>query len=104
MLAGHGLLRWPGGEERVHYRVTVRLDSVINTIHIAPPVPVILLRPSRHGGFFAHARGSTDCTERSTQWLFVARWPHRAKLRWTGLVGRYDPMASFEIPIASRLR
>jgi hypothetical protein len=27
VLAGRGLLRWPGGEERVHYRVTIRLDN-----------------------------------------------------------------------------
>jgi hypothetical protein len=54
MLVGDGLLRWPGGEERVHYRVTVSLDSVINAIHIAPPVPDILLRPSRHRGLFLH--------------------------------------------------
>lgn len=54
MLAGGGLLRWPGGEKRVHYRVTVGLNSEIDTIHIGPPVPDILLRPSRHGRLFLH--------------------------------------------------
>jgi hypothetical protein len=54
MLAGHGLLRWRGGEERVQYRVTVGLDSVIGAIHIGPPVPDILGRPNRHGGIFLH--------------------------------------------------
>lgn len=52
MLAGNGLLRWPGGEERVHYRVNVGFDSTINGIHVGPPVPDVLLRPGRHGGLF----------------------------------------------------
>ena len=54
MLAGNGLLRWPGGEERVHYRVNVGFDSTINGIHVGPPVPDVLLRPSRHGGLFLY--------------------------------------------------
>lgn len=39
MLAGRGLLRWPGGEERVHYRVTIGLDGQISTIHIGLRIP-----------------------------------------------------------------
>lgn len=54
VLAGKGLLRWPGGEERVNYRVTIGLDSAISAIHIGPPVPDILGRPSRHGRIFMH--------------------------------------------------
>lgn len=52
MLAGRGLLGWPGAEEGVDYRVTVGLDSVIGGIHIGPPMPDILRRPSRHGRIF----------------------------------------------------
>ena len=54
MLAGRGLLRWPGGEERVNYRVTVGLDNTVSHIHIAAPVPDILHRPSRHARIFLH--------------------------------------------------
>src|SRR5438309_5055403 len=48
-LAGSGLLRWPGGEQRIKYRVTVGLDSRIYKIWIGSPSPDILRRPSRHG-------------------------------------------------------
>ena len=54
MRAGRGLLRWPSGEERVHYRVTVGLNSVVNRIWIGSPVPAILSRPSRHAKIFLH--------------------------------------------------
>ena len=54
ILAGRGLLRWPGGEERVHYRVTIGLDSTIGSIHVSEPTPPILTRPSRHGRMFLH--------------------------------------------------
>jgi len=54
MLAGRGLLRWRGAEERVRYRVTVGLDGVIHAVHISPPEPDILRRPSRHLGIFLH--------------------------------------------------
>lgn len=54
VLAGRGLLRWPGGEQRLNYRVTVGLDNSIGVIHIDGPVPDILSRPSRHGGIFLH--------------------------------------------------
>ncbi len=54
MLAGRGLLRWPNGEERVRYRVTVGLDSVVKRIWVGAPVPEILHRPSRHGKIFLH--------------------------------------------------
>ena len=49
MLAGRGLVRWPGGEERVSYRVSVGFDGTISAVHVGPPVPGILQRPSRHG-------------------------------------------------------
>lgn len=52
MLAGRGVLRWPGREERVHYRLTVGLDCVISGIHITPPDLDILRRPSRHLGLY----------------------------------------------------
>ena len=54
VLAGRGLLRWPGGEERVHYRVTIRLDNAVTGIWVGSPVPEILHRPSRHGNIFLH--------------------------------------------------
>ena len=54
ILAGRGLLRWPGGEERLNYRVTVGLDGTIGFIHVGPIVPDILRRPSRHGRIFLH--------------------------------------------------
>jgi len=54
ILAGRGLLRWPGGEERVHYRVTIGLDNTIGSIHVSEPTPPILTRPSRHGRIFLH--------------------------------------------------
>ena len=54
VLAGRGLLRWPGGEERVGYRVTVGLDNVVHGIWIGSHVPDILHRPSRHGKIFLH--------------------------------------------------
>jgi|GraSoiStandDraft_48_1057284.scaffolds.fasta_scaffold415639_2 hypothetical protein len=54
VLAGRGLLRWPGGEERVSYRITVGLDSVVHGIWIGSPVPDVLRRPSRHGNIFLH--------------------------------------------------
>jgi hypothetical protein len=54
MLAGRGLLRWGGGEERVQYRVNVGLDGVIRGVHISSPRPDILSRPSRHLGIFLH--------------------------------------------------
>jgi hypothetical protein len=54
VLAGRGLLRWPRGEERVRYKVTVGLDNSIAGIRIGPPVPNILRRPSRHGLLFLH--------------------------------------------------
>jgi hypothetical protein len=57
MLGGRGLLRWPGGEEHVNYRVTVGLDSAINAIHVGPPAPEILGRPRRHGGIFLYMQG-----------------------------------------------
>ena len=53
-LAGQGLLRWPGGEERVSYRVTVGLDNAVSHIHIGPPVPDVLRRPSRHASLFLY--------------------------------------------------
>src|SRR5689334_2596979 len=49
-----GLLRWPGGEEPVAYRVTVGLDSVISRIHIGPPAPDVLGHPCRHGSIFLY--------------------------------------------------
>ena len=54
MLAGNGLLRWPGHEERVQYRFTVGFDSVITGIHVEPPDVDILRRPSRHSGLYLH--------------------------------------------------
>jgi len=54
MLAGRGLLRWPIGEERVHYRVTIQFDGAIHGIQIGSPVPNILHRPSRHSRLFLH--------------------------------------------------
>ncbi len=54
MLAGVGVLRWPGGEERVKYRLMVGLDSVVSGIHIYPAELNILQRPSRHLGLFLH--------------------------------------------------
>jgi hypothetical protein len=54
MLAGAGILRWPGGEERVKYRLLVDLDSVISGMHIYPAELNILQRPSRHLGLFLH--------------------------------------------------
>jgi hypothetical protein len=54
MFAGIGELRWPGGEERVKYRLLVGLDSVISGIHIHPADLSILRRPSRHMGLFLH--------------------------------------------------
>ena len=57
MLAGRGLIRWPGGEEFVHYRVTVGFDSAIAAIHIGPPLPAILGRPSRHADIFLEMQG-----------------------------------------------
>jgi hypothetical protein len=54
MLAGKGLLRWPGGEERVNYRITVALDNTITRVHIGSPSPDILRRPSRHGRIYLH--------------------------------------------------
>lgn len=54
MLAGRGLLRWPGGEERVNYRVTVQLDNTVGTVWIASPGAEVLHRPSRHGNIYLH--------------------------------------------------
>ena len=54
VLAGNGLLRWPGREERVHYRVTVHLDSDVSGIRITPADLDILRRPSRHLGLYLH--------------------------------------------------
>lgn len=54
VLAGKGLLRWPGGEERVRYSVLVGLDNCVGKIHVGPPTPEILRRPSRHGAIFLH--------------------------------------------------
>ncbi len=54
MLAGNGLLRWPGGEERVHYRLTVGFDSVVSGVHITPPDAESLRRPSRHSGLYLY--------------------------------------------------
>ncbi len=53
MLPGRGLVRWPTGEERVEYRVTIRLDNTVSRIWIAEPVPEIF-RPTRHGNIFLH--------------------------------------------------
>lgn len=52
VLAGKGLLRWPSGDERVDFRVTVGLDGCIESIHVGPPVPEILHRPSSHGRLY----------------------------------------------------
>lgn len=57
MLAGSGRLCWPGGKEDVFYRVTVRFDNEISAIHVGPPLPAILTRPSRHGGLFLEMQG-----------------------------------------------
>ena len=54
VIAGKGLLRWPGGEERVPYRITVGLDGVIGGIHLGPNVPSILRRPSRHANIYLY--------------------------------------------------
>ena len=54
VLAGRGLLRWPGGEERVNYRVTIRLDNSVTGIWVGDPIPSILHRPSRHAHIFLH--------------------------------------------------
>lgn len=54
MLAGDGLLRWPGNEQRVHFRLVVGFDSVIGGIHITPGDVDVLRRPSRHMGIYLH--------------------------------------------------
>jgi hypothetical protein len=54
MLAGNGVLRWPGHEERVHYRLTIGLDCVIGGILLTPPDVEVLRRPSRHLGLYLH--------------------------------------------------
>ena len=54
MLAGVGELRWPGGEERVQYRLLAGLEGVISGIHVYPADLKILQRPSRHLGLFLH--------------------------------------------------
>ena len=54
MLFGQGILRWPGGEECVSYRVTVGLNNTAGAIHVGPPAPGILARPSHHSGIFLH--------------------------------------------------
>jgi len=54
MLAGDGLLRWPGHEQRVQYRMSVGFDSVVSGIHIAPPEAEVLRRPSRHQDLYLH--------------------------------------------------
>ena len=54
MLAGNGLLRWPGREERVHYRLVVGFDGVISRINIRPTNLDILRRPTRHFGLYLH--------------------------------------------------
>jgi hypothetical protein len=54
MLAGKGLLRWPGGEERVQYGISVGFDGSIGGIHIGPSSPGILRRPSRHANIYLY--------------------------------------------------
>ena len=54
MLAGNGLLRWPGREERVQYRLVVGFDGVISRINITPTNLDILRRPTRHLGLYLH--------------------------------------------------
>jgi hypothetical protein len=54
MLAGTGELRWPGGEQRVKYRVSIGFDAVIGRVHVEPQDIEILRRPSRHQGIFLH--------------------------------------------------
>ena len=55
VLAGRGLLRWPGGEERVKYRVTIRLDNTVIRVWVGEPVPAILHRASPRPHFLAYA-------------------------------------------------
>ena len=57
MFAGSGRLCWPDGEEHVAYRVTVGFDNEIMAIHVGPPLPRILARPSRHGGLLLKMQG-----------------------------------------------
>jgi hypothetical protein len=57
MLAGKGLLRWPGGEEPVNYSVTVGFDNAIAAVRVGPPLPPILQRPIRHGGIYLEMQG-----------------------------------------------
>ena len=54
MLAGRGLLRWPGHEERVQYRMSVGFDAVVSGVHITPPDAEALRRPIRHQGLYLH--------------------------------------------------
>jgi hypothetical protein len=54
MLAGNGLLRWPGREERVHYRLVVGFDGAISRINITPTDLDILRRPTGHLGLYLH--------------------------------------------------
>lgn len=54
VLAGRGLLRWTGGEERVDYRVTIGLDNRVRGVWVGEPVPAILHRPTRHANIYLH--------------------------------------------------
>ena len=49
MLAGKGVLRWPGGEERVQYKVSVGFDGIVGRIWMGPVLPYYLRHASRHG-------------------------------------------------------
>lgn len=94
MLAGKGLLRWPGGEERVNYRMTVGLDSTIEAIRIGPVVPDILHRPSRHGRIYLHMpERPANRAQCSSEWLPASRCPDGAEPGWAGLVGGYNSLA-----------
>jgi hypothetical protein len=52
MLAGNGLLRWPGKELRIHYRLTVGLDCSISRIDMTPQDAGILWPPNWNSGLY----------------------------------------------------
>jgi hypothetical protein len=54
VVAGKGLLRWPGGEEGVQYRITVGLNGGIGGIHLGPDAPGILRHPGHRASMYLY--------------------------------------------------
>ena len=99
ILAGRGLLRWPGGEERVNYRVTVALDNRSAAYILARLRRRFCVGPAGTVAFSCTCRkagGSRSMLRRMVIYRRMVRWSEA----WMGKTGGWNtaPWLPFETP------